>query len=91
MGKVATITVRLNSEKIVDKKIMDFFEENPLIMKSKIIKEALSHEIDALSETNNNQSEVANNSNISKKSLTTSSESKERLTDGFNAFSKKDF
>ena len=44
MGKVKTLNVRLNPEKIVDKEILDYFDKS-LIPKTTLVKTALIHEI----------------------------------------------
>ena len=47
MGKVKTLNVRLNPEKIVDKEILDYFDKS-LIPKTTLVKTALIHEIERL-------------------------------------------
>ena len=90
MTKVKTLNVRLNPEKIVDKEILDYFDQS-LIPKTTLVKTALIHEIERLkasgdpyvkdnlkaSETPENEPEP-------------SVSSKERLQGGFSAFSDND-
>lgn len=47
MTKVKTLNVRLNPEKIVDKEILDYFDQS-LIPKTTLVKTALIHEIERL-------------------------------------------
>lgn len=90
MTKVKTLNVRLNPEKIVDKEILDYFDQS-LIPKTTLVKTALIHEIERLRASgdpyvkdNLKASETPENKPESSVS------SKERLRGGFSAFSDKD-
>lgn len=92
MTKVKTLNVRLNPEKIVDKEILDYFDQS-LIPKTTLVKTALIHEIERLKASgdpyvkdNLKASETPETENKPESSVS----SKERLRGGFSAFSDKD-
>ncbi|WP_144356513.1 dihydrodipicolinate reductase [Lactobacillus gasseri] len=90
MTKVKTLNVRLNPEKIVDKEILDYFDQS-LIPKTTLVKTALIHEIERLKASGDPY--VKDNlkaSETPKNELDSSSSAKERLQGGFSAFSDKD-
>lgn len=90
MTKVKTLNVRLNPEKIVDKEILDYFDQS-LIPKTTLVKTALIHEIERLKASGDPY--VKDNlkaSETPENELDSSSSAKERLREGFSAFSDKD-
>jgi hypothetical protein len=90
MGKVKTLNVRLNPEKIVDKEILDYFDKS-LIPKTTLVKTALIHEIERLKAKGDPYvKDELKAPEAPKNSTESSSDSKERLQGGFNAFSDND-
>ena len=90
MTKVKTLNVRLNPEKIVDKEILDYFDQS-LIPKTTLVKTALIHEIERLKASGDPY--VKDNlkaSETPENELDSSSSAKEWLRGGFSAFSDKD-
>jgi hypothetical protein len=87
MGKVKTLNVRLNPEKIVDKEILDYFDKS-LIPKTTLVKTALIHEIERLKAQGDPYvKDELKAPEAPKNSTESPSDSKERLQGGFNAFS----
>lgn len=84
MGKVKTLNVRLNPEKIVDKEILDYFDKS-LIPKTMLVKTALIHEIERLKAPY--VKDELKTPEAPKNGVEKPSSSKERLQGGFNAFS----
>lgn len=90
MGKVKTLNVRLNPEKIVDKEILDYFDKS-LIPKTTLVKTALIHEIERLKAQGGPYvKDELKAPEAPKNSTESPSDSKERLQGGFNAFSDND-
>lgn len=86
MTKVKTLNVRLNPEKIVDKEILDYFDQS-LIPKTTLVKTALIHEIERLKASGDPYLKA---SETPENELDSSFSAKERLRGGFSAFSDKD-
>ncbi|WEV52070.1 dihydrodipicolinate reductase (plasmid) [Lactobacillus sp. ESL0731] len=101
-NKSKTLAIRLNPEKILDKKILDFLD-NPYISKSKLVKTAIIHEIINISTHPKGKSYIGSASEKEEEDIykdilsdnpnmqAPTSKNKERLDSGFKAFSDKDF
>ena len=90
MTKVKTLNVRLNPEKIVDKEILDYFDQS-LIPKTTLVKTALIHEIERLKASGDPYvKDSLKASETPENEPESSVSSKERLQGGFNAFSEND-
>lgn len=95
MSNFTSITIRFNKEKIVDKRILDYFD-NSLISKTTLVKTALINEIDRLEKqgttypnTTNQTNEISKSDEVSKQTDKSSKTKKERLDKNFDAFNDK--
>lgn len=90
MNQAKTLNIRLNPEKEIDKKIMEYFDKS-MVPKTTFVKAALIHEIERLEI----QGDPYARRSIDKPVVDYNDEqevfqNKERLKGGFNAFSDKD-